>query len=553
MTNLESLKKSLNNLEIDYFLLPNSDEFNSEYLPEYAQRLQFLTGFSGSNAFVIICQGKSAFFTDGRYTLQADSQVNKDDFDIFDMSEKSPFSWLLENCEKGKIGFDQKIHTINQIHNFQKYFGENMVAVKENPIDAIWKNQPEAPKTKVFDHEIQYSGESSESKIAKIIKDLKESEAVLLTHPASICWLLNIRASDVECTPLHLTFALVFKDGSVELFKNQFPEIPTTIKIIQTDFKNSNFWLYQELSKKGIEVKNKIDPCLILKAVKNETEIENAIKVHEIDGLALTKFLCWLDNSTDIDELTASQKLLEFRIQNKEFLYPSFPTIAGFGSNGAVIHYQADENTNKKFDSNSLFLVDSGGQYLGGTTDVTRTVSIGTPTSEMIQNFTRVLKGHITLARVKFPKGTSGGDLDVLARFHLWQAKKDYAHGTGHGVGSFSGVHEAPPSISKRSDGISLQAGMILSNEPGYYENGEYGIRIESLMRVVDLGDGFLGFKILTLAPIDPSLIDFRMMTYPEKKWLAKYHEEILEKVGSEFKEEEKNWFKDLLEKYQTI
>ncbi|MFT6331840.1 MAG: Xaa-Pro aminopeptidase [Lentimonas sp.] len=553
MNNLKNLKEVLQKLKIEFLLLPNSDEFNSEYLPEYAKRLEFITGFTGSNAFAIISQNKSSFFTDGRYTLQAASQVNDKDFDIFNLSKKLPLDWLKENVQDKKIGFDPRLHTIKQIQKYREIFGNNLIYLPENPVDEIWENQPQPPKTEIFNHDLKYCGESSESKISKITKNLNESEAILLTDPASICWLLNIRASDVQCTPLHLTFAIIFKNGEFELFKNQLPKVSAKIKIIQTDFSNANFWLSEEFSKLGIDVENQIDPCLILKALKNDVEIENAIKTHEIDGCALTRFLFWLNNNQEIDELTASQKLLEFRQENKSFIYPSFETIAGFGSNGAIIHYQVNEETNKKFEGNSLFLVDSGGQYLGGTTDVTRTVAIGEPTSDMIGDFTRVLKGHIAIARAKFPLGTKGCELDILARFHLWQAKKDYAHGTGHGVGSFSGVHEAPPSISKRSDGIALQAGMILSNEPGYYEVGKYGIRIENLMRVIDLGDGFLGFETLTCAPLDPKLIDFKMMTYPEKKWLSNYHQEIYKKLKDILVEDEKHWLINLIKNNYSL
>ncbi len=566
INNLNSLKATLKKLNLDYFLLPNSDEFGSEYLPKYAKRLQFIAGFTGSNAFAIIGQKKSVFFTDGRYSLQAAAEIDKKIFEIYNLSEKSPLNWLLENIgenirKNSKIGFDPALHSINFIQNYQKYFGKNLICSEKNPIDPIWKNQPKPPQTKVFNHPIKYSGLSSRDKIKKIIANLdKNSDAVILTNPASICWLFNIRASDIEYSPLLLSYAIIYKNGKSELLKNhsQLTNYNLPLKSVQLDFNQTNYQIYKTLESQNITIIDKLDPCLIHKAIKNSIEIKNAIKTHQIDGLAVTKFLFWLEKSSEknqkIDELTAAKKLLEFRKANKKFLYPSFATIAGFGSNGAIIHYQPTLKTNKKIKGNSLFLVDSGGQYLEGTTDVTRTLAVGTTSAEMIENFTRVLKGHIAIARAKIPNLSSGGiagnSLDILARYHLWQAGLDYDHGTGHGVGSFSSVHESPPSISKRNDGVALQAGMILSNEPGYYKAGEYGIRIENLILVEKFNEKFLHFKTLTLAPIDPKLINFKMLTYPEKKWLYEYHLRIYEELKKGLNEEEKMWLKNIVRAY---
>jgi len=570
--NLNFLKTNIKKLDLDYFLLPNSDEFASEYLPEYAKRLQFITGFTGSNAFAIISQDKnkkSAFFTDGRYTLQAATEVNNKDFEVYNLSEKSPLNWLLKNTNKNsKIGFDPTLHSINSVFSYQKYFGENLICVEKNPVDTIWENQPKAPNTKVFEHSQKYSGLSSKEKIKKIIANLdKKSDAVILTNPASICWILNIRASDIEYSPLLLTYAIIYKNGEAKLFNNNLylTTCDLRLKSIQLDFNQTNYQIYSSLNSQNININNQPDPCLIHKAIKNPTEIKNAILAHKIDGLAVTKFLFWLEKSLiknqKIDELKAAKKLLEFRQENKKFLYPSFATIAGFGSNGAIIHYQPTSKTNKQIKGNSLFLVDSGGQYLEGTTDITRTIVVGKPSEEMIENFTRVLKGHIAIARAKFPVGTTGNNLDILARHHLWQAGLDYEHGTGHGVGSFSSVHESPPSISKRNDGIALQAGMILSNEPGYYKAGEYGIRIENLLLVCPSeqqdesrelnSKKFLQFKTITITPIDPRLINFKMLTYPEKKWLREYHLRIYGELKSGLNKEEKNWIEQIIAIYK--
>ena len=605
--NLNSLKNTITKLNLHYFLLPNSDKFGSEYLPEYAKRLQFITGFTGSNAFAIIgcSKNKSAFFTDGRYTLQAAAEVDKKAFEIYNLAEKSPLNWLLENSQKNsKIGFDPSLHNISSVFNYQKYFGDNLIALETNPVDSIWKNQPEAPNSKVFKHLEKYSGLSSKEKIQKIIIDLdKNSDAVILTNPASVCWLLNIRAADVEYSPLLLSYAIVYKNnqsrigfatptlGSFQFLKDMIIGSPLQMpnNSVQIDFNQTNYQIYSLLKSQNITIINKPDPCLIHKAIKNPTEIKNAILAHKIDGLAVTKFLFWLENSLakkqKIDEISATKKLLEFRKSNKKFLYESFATIAGFASNGAIVHYHSTKKTNKVLKGNGLFLIDSGGQYQEGTTDITRTIAIGTPTTEMIENFTRVLKGHIAIARAKIPQGTTGNNLDILARYHLWQAGLDYDHGTGHGVGSFSSVHESPPSISKRSDGVALQAGMILSNEPGYYKTGEYGIRIENLILVEKfdnaqvsiynddlmfasklkknepeilvanpepLQKNFLHFKTLTLAPIDPKLINFKMLTYPEKKWLHEYHLRVYEELKKGLNIDERTWLEKIIEPYQT-
>jgi Xaa-Pro aminopeptidase len=559
MNNLAQLKNETKNLGLDYFLLPNSDEFASEYLPKYAKRLQFISGFTGSNAFIIAGHKKSAFFTDGRYTLQAETEVNKKDFEIFNLNEKSPLNWLLENVNKNsKIGFDAKLHSVNFVFNYQKYFNKNLIALDKNPVDKIWKNQPKPPCSKVFKHLEKYCGKSSKEKIKKIIGDIdKNSDAIILTNPASICWLFNIRASDIEYSPLLLINAIIYKNSKTELFKTGLPSsLQNTNYSISLDFNQANYHLYQLLQKQNINIANQADPCLIYKAIKNPVEIKNAVKAHKIDGLAVTKFLFWLENSLKtkqkITEIKIAKKLLDFRKENKEFLYESFAPIVGFAENGAIIHYSANEKTNKKIKGSGLLLIDSGGQYPEGTTDITRTILVGDATEEIIENFTRVLKGHITLARAKFPHDTFGSQLDSLARYHLWQGGLDYEHGTGHGVGSFSSVHESPPSISKRNIGTSLKEGMIISNEPGYYKKGEYGIRIENLILTTSYNKNFLTFKTLTLAPIDYKLINFKMLTYPEKKWLYNYHLEIYEALKTKLEKEEKIWLKNIIKVYEN-
>jgi len=583
---LSKLKNFLKDQKIDFFLLPNSDQFFSEYLPESEKRIQYLTGFSGSNATIIFGQEKSQFFTDGRYTLQAANEIDYEEFNIFNIANKSALTWLeAELKQEQKLALDPKLISINFFNACKKIVEKKsakLVLLEENPVNKIWPKRPLASDSKIFALAENIAGLNSKTKRAQILQKL-EADAQIITKPENLCWLLNLRAADIEFTPLMLAYGILFKDEALDLFldEERFSKLGTddlhnvtiiaennfskrladlrkSINKIQIDASTTNYWLYQLLQKNNFEIIFKEDAIELAKSCKNKVEINGAIAAHKADGLAVTKFLFWLENSlknnAEIDEISAAEKLLDLRKAHPDFLYPSFASISGFASNGAIIHYRASEKTNKKLKGNSLYLIDSGGQYFGkfcGTTDITRTVAIGLPAAEMIENFTRVLKGHITLARAKFPRDTSGAQLDVLARFHLWQAKKDYDHGTGHGVGSLLSVHEGPCGISKRAHQALLE-GMILSNEPGFYENGKYGIRIENLMLVEQLDEKFLQFNTLTLAPLDAALIDFKMMTYPEKKWLKEYHERIFAEFGDKLEIEEKNWLQDLVKKYQN-
>ncbi len=571
---LAKLKTFLKEQKIDFFLLQNSDEFFSEYLPESEKRIQYLTGFSGSNATVIFGEQKSYFFTDGRYTLQAKNQLDDDEFEIFNIAEKSVLSWIENNLDaKKKLALDTKLASVNFIKACEK-LDINLVLLDANPVDELWKNRPAKPNSAVFILDKKAVGVDTKTKRELILSSL-EADAQIITKPENLCWLLNIRASDVEFTPLLLAYAILYKSGEVELFvdqkrvsdlKNielkevkffepdQFSSRLKNLAKVQIDLATTNYWIYDLLQKNSCELVNKTDPIELAKSCKNSAEISGAIKSHEIDGLAVTRFLFWLKNCGEIDEIKAAEKLLEFRRDNQNFLYESFAAISGFADNGAVIHYHATAATNKKISGNSLYLIDSGGQYLSedfcGTTDITRTIAIGEPSAEMIENYTRVLKGHIALARAKFPRGTTGAQLDVLARNHLWQAGLDFDHGTGHGVGSFLSVHEGPCGVSKRAHQAFLE-GMIISNEPGFYKNGEYGIRIENLMLVEKINDKFLKFKTLTLAPFDTDLIDFKMLTHPEKKWLFEYHQKISTTFKDKLEPEIINWLEESLVKFQ--
>jgi Xaa-Pro aminopeptidase len=568
---MEKIKNFLIENNFDYFLLPNSDEFFSEYLPQHQKRVEFITGFSGSNATIIFGQNKNFFFTDGRYILQAKQQLDLNEFEIINIAEKSLISWLKDNVDKTQnLALDPKLLSKNFIEECENFLSK-ITFLQKNPIDEIWIDKPIIRGSQVFSLPLNLVGENFEQKKSKLLDGFL-SDAIFISKPENLNWLLNIRSDDVDYTPLFLAQALLFKNGKLVIFANEerfeninlenveiiskekfeeyFKKFSSQKTLIQIDKRATNYWSCEVFEKNNIKYFHKNCPIEILKAIKNSHEIIGAKKSHYHDAVAIVRFLFWLEDSQKkqqiISEISAQQKLLEFRQKCDHFLYPSFETISGFEANGAIIHYHSTPQTNKEFLGNSLYLFDSGGQYFGdnfcGTTDITRTIAIGTPTLEMIEDYTRVLKGHIALARIKFPRGTSGSQLDVLARSHLWNAGKNYDHGTGHGVGSFLSVHEGPCSISKNSP-QALQVGMILSNEPGFYKEGEYGIRLENLMLVAEFDEKFLCFETLTLAPFDFNLIDFKMLTYPEKKWLAEYHQNILRTIGEELNYQELSWF----------
>lgn len=584
---LKKLKDYLKEQEIDYFVQPNVDEFFSEYLPQNCKRLEFITNFTGSNAVVVFTAKKSYFFTDGRYILQAAQQLDLKEFEIINLADISLLNWLKDNLNKSvTLAFDAKLFDANFVDHLHQIISDkniNIWPLSQNPIDSLMP-QEKAADSAIYFCDDNLVGMNSMQKRQLITQNI-DGDILLITNPENICWLLNIRASDIKYSPLLLAYGILYKDNKFDLFidkerlddienhnlknvtildpqiiETRISQLKNNVRNIQLDRKNSNFWLCNFLTDNGFNLIDKKDPINLAKSIKNSSEIAGSKKAHEIDGLAVTKFLCWLDTALnsgqEIDELSAAKKLLNLRQENAEFIYPSFATISSFGSNGAIIHYQPCAKTNEKITKGSLYLVDSGGQYQGnaafGTTDITRTILFGQPSVEMIANFTRVLKGHIALARAKFPKGTSGSQLDILARFHLWQAGLNYDHGTGHGVGSFLSVHEGPCGISKNYH-QQLLPGMIISNEPGYYKAGEYGIRIENLLLVEEVEDDFLQFKTLSLAPIDYHLIDFKMLTYPERQWLKKYHQEISNKIGPKLNEEENQWLQLVIDKFSRL
>jgi len=564
---LESLRAEMARQGLDGFIVPHTDEFQNEYLPPSAERLAWITGFTGSAGVAVVLKNKAAAFTDGRYTIQIGAQVDSSLFDIRHISDEPPKDWIAEHLgQGGRLGYDPWLHTEHSLATWRKAAekaGGEVVAVETNPLDAVWADRPPVPAAPIVPHGEDYAGESSLSKRGRVAETLAEAgaDSAVITAPDSIAWLLNIRGGDVAHAPLPLSFAVLYATGRVEWFVDPAKVGPDLaghlgdeVSVRGADEFEGALWalgnnrvladpagtaalVFERLGKAGTQIVRADDPCQMPKACKNDIEVEGMRTAHRRDGAALTRFLTWLAAEApkgDLGEIAAADKLQALRFEGEHITDLSFRTISGSGPNGAIVHYSVTPDSDRKLGTGELYLVDSGGQYLDGTTDVTRTVAIGEPTAEMRERFTRVLKGHIALATARFPEGTTGSQLDILARQALWQAGLDYDHGTGHGVGSYLGVHEGPQRISKIPNTVALKPGMIVSNEPGYYKTGAYGIRIENLVCVTALDiEGaerpMLGFETLTRAPIDLALVDTALLTPPEIEWLNAYHETVRE------------------------
>jgi Xaa-Pro aminopeptidase len=584
---LAALREQLRADRLDGFVVPLTDEHMSEYVGSYAQRLAWLTGFQGSAGSAVVLPEEAAIFTDGRYTLQVRDQVDGRHWSYQSVPETSIASWLKEHApEGGRIGYDPWLHTKDWVGKAREALaarGAELVAVRRNPIDSVWSDKPAPSKAKLIVHPDRYAGKSSAAKRQEMADWLKEqkADAAVLSALDSIAWAFNVRGQDVEHTPVALSFGIVNDDGTAELFvdsqklgdevrqhlgngvrvheRSEFESFLGSLsgRTVIADPERAVAAIFEALETAGAKVVQKRDPSVLPRATKNEAEIRGHKAAQERDGAALTRFLHWLSVEAPkggLDELGAAAKLQQFRQECGDLRDTSFDTISGAGPNGAIVHYRVTEETNRPIEINSLYLVDSGGQYPDGTTDVTRTVAIGDPTSEMRDRFTRVLKGHIAIDSVIFPSGTRGSQLDTLARQYLWQAGLDYAHGTGHGVGSYLSVHEGPQRISPVGSSQSggdepLRAGMFLSNEPGYYKAGEYGIRVENLILVVPVEiEGaekeMLGFETLTFAPIDRSLIEVALLSDEERRWIDDYHAKVREVVGPQLDGEALAWLR---------
>ncbi len=581
---LQRLRQKMAELQVDGFIVPLNDEFHGEAAPACSERLKWLTGFTGSAGVAAVLRDRAAIFVDGRYTLQVRTEVDTSLFEPRHVSDAPLKEWISENMAAGEVlAIDPWLHTksnVDMLKELSMEAGLILQSVEKNLIDDVWIDRPPPPLGMVSAHEQVFSGESSSAKRTRIAVSLAERKIAASVHslPDVIAWLLNIRGADLPCTPFALGFALLHQDATVDLFIDQRKisqelkeHLGNAVRLherealgteldklagqsVLVDPSVTSQWILNRLETAGSKIQLGEDPCLLPKATKNEVEIEGTRNAHIRDGAAVSKFLHWLSENAQegtIDEMAAESQLRQFRESGENFKDLSFPTISGAGPNGAIVHYRATKSSNRTLATGSLYLVDSGAQYLDGTTDITRTVAIGTPSEEMRHRFTLVLKGHIALARAIFPKGTTGTQLDTLARAPLWSAGLDYDHGTGHGVGSYLSVHEGPQRISKAPSNVALVPGMILSNEPGYYKTDAYGIRIENLVTVRKIDDlrsaerTVYGFETLTFAPIDLSLIDLSILDETERAWLNSYHSEVWEKISPQLGGEEKAWLKE--------
>ena len=554
---------------LDGLLVPHEDEHQNEYLPDANERLAWVTGFTGSAGAGVVLADKAAVFVDGRYTVQVKAQTDAALFERVTLAGLN--DWLTSNVQKGQvIGYDARLHSPDALKGLRAAVarsGGELKPVEGNPIDLAWTDRPAQPQAPVVPHPEVYAGESAISKRARIGKDIAEkgAEAAVLTAPSSLAWLFNIRGGDVIRSPLPLGQVILRADGSATVFLDpakvtkELPawlgdavtlEAPEALEAALADLSGqkvlidpsiSSAWYFEKLEAAGAKVVRGADPCALPRACKNEVEIEGSRRAHIRDGAALTRFLYWVDTVAQKelpDERAVVEALEGFREATGELKDLSFDTIAGVAANGALPHYKPVGSTIRKMEAGSLLLVDGGGQYLDGTTDVTRTMAIGEGTADQRRMFTLVLKGHIAMAVIRFPAGTNGVQLDAIARQPLWNAGFDYDHGTGHGVGSYLGVHEGPQRIANWGTTVPLQTGMILSNEPGYYREGEWGIRIETLQVVTEPtvpqgGERKMhGFEQLTFAPLDRKLIDVDLLTVQERAYVDAYHAEVLAKVG---------------------
>ena len=578
---LKALRAQLVREHLDGFVVPLTDEHMSEYVGAYAQRLAWLTGFQGSAGSAVVLPEEAAIFVDGRYTLQVREQVDAAHWQYESVPQTSVAAWLGEHAPAGgRIGYDPWLHTRAWVKAASEALAERgaeLVAVDTNPVDSVWPDRPAPSAAKLAVHDECHAGQGAAEKRQAIAGWLaaKKADAVVLSALDSIAWTFNIRGKDVARTPVALAYAIIHADASADLFvapekmdeavirhlgnavrvrtRDEFADALLALagKTVAADPDRAVAAIFDALDKGGATILPLRDPALLPKAIKNPVEIAGHKAAQARDGAALSRFLHWIAVEAPqgrIDELSAAARLEAFRKETGLLEDLSFDTISGAGPNGAVVHYRVEEKTNRPIETGTLYLVDSGGQYRDGTTDVTRTIAIGTPTDEMKRRFTLVLKGHIALARAQFPQGTRGGQLDVLARQYLWAEGLDYAHGTGHGVGSFLSVHEGPQRIATFGGGDEpLQPGMILSNEPGYYKTGEYGIRIENLV-LIETRDvpgaerQMLGFETLTFAPIDRNVIAVDLLSADERRWLDDYHAKVVEVVGPQLEGEALDW-----------
>lgn len=555
---LRALRSEMAQRGFDAFLVPRADAHQGEYVAPRDARLEWLTGFSGSAGFCAVLADVAGVFIDGRYRVQVQAQVAAD-FTPVHWPETQLADWLPSQLKSGVLAYDPWLHTVTEVADLRRNLPDFTLTATKNLVDLIWDDQPPAPTAPFTAHALEHAGEAHAKKRARLAADMKQDVAVL-TLPDSIAWLLNIRGTDIARNPVPQAFAVLHKSGCVDLFAgpskaddiqdhlgpdvavHDISEFLAALKNLAgsalIDARSCPDIVATTLADAGCVVVQGQDPCILPKACKNKAEIAGAKAAHTRDAVAMVRFLAWLDAQAPdagLTEIDVVKALEGFRMQTNALRDISFETICGAGPNGAIVHYRVSEDTNRPLAPGELLLVDSGGQYVDGTTDITRTMAIGHPTAEHRRCYTRVLQGMIAISRIRFPQGVGGQHLDALARAPLWLAGQDYDHGTGHGVGSYLSVHEGPQGISRRSE-VALQQGMILSNEPGYYREGAFGIRIENLIVVVDAPtlEGaddrkMRAFETLTHVPFDRRLIDIGLLSAAERDWIDRYHADTLQ------------------------
>jgi Xaa-Pro aminopeptidase len=559
---LSTLRQCLAALGLDGFIVPRADEHLGEYVPPCAERLAWISGFTGSAGLAIVLAGEAAIFSDGRYTLQLAQETDPALWQRFHSQETKPEAWLRARAAGGRIGYDPWLISPEGL---QRFTGVELVPVAKNPIDDIWADRPAPPMTPAMPHPECYAGESSAAKRARLAATLRAEgqDAAILTDPAALAWLFNIRGADLEFCPVALGYALLRADATAQIFMapakvtpelraHLGPEVtildraalPAALaalkgQTVRFDPASQPAWFEMTLRAAGAHIAPGPDPVALPRALKNTTEQAGARAAHRRDGVAMVKFLAWLSTASGETELSAAARLRAFRAEGELFRGESFPAISGAGEHGAIIHYHPTPASDRPIRPNEVYLIDSGGQYLDGTTDITRTIwtGPGPAPAAICAHVTRVLAGHIALARAVFPTGVAGAHLDAFAREALWRAGLDYDHGTGHGVGSYLSVHEGPASISRAAKPVPLAAGMLLSNEPGYYLPGAYGIRLENLVLVqpaafAETDKPFLCFDTITLVPFDRALIAPSLLTPEARDWLNAYHAHVRETLA---------------------
>lgn len=581
---LEKLRDLMDDNGLSAYIIPTSDPHNSEYVPERYKTRKWLSGFTGSAGTVVVTMDESGLWTDGRYYIQAEKELENSEIELFKMGKEEVPSykeWLGENIESGeKIGFNGKLFSIKTVRDLENELEEDVELVTElDLIDEIWEDRPEVPKNDIFLHEVKFAGKSRKEKIEDIREEMDDTggDIYIITKLDEVAWTFNIRGEDVEYNPVAVAYGLITKDKSHlfidenkvddfvedELVKDDivlhnYEEIKEFIEDLDEDnkvildHKNTNKWLFDSIPDSCKKIEKNPSITQNLKAKKNETEIENYKNCQVRDGIAMVKFLHWLEESAgdeNITEITTENKVEQFRAKDDRFVGPSFDPIAAYKEHAAMMHYSADEESDYQLEEEDFYLLDSGGQYFDGTTDITRTVALGDISEKQKRDFTLVLKGHINLATAKFLKGSRGANIDVLARKPMWDNHIDYKCGTGHGVGYFLNVHEGPQNISNNVHDVKLKEGMIITNEPGIYRQDEWGIRTENTLLVTkddetDFGE-FLKFETISLCPIDLDAVDVSLLTEEEREWLNEYHDEVYEKLSPHLNEELDEWLKE--------